>query len=136
MATIQVTGYYGDDHNRSLEGRVSISYTARGAGGNLSVSFPGTYRADLPYSPIAHLAREVRVAASRLSPHQTVELRAVAEGFLAIGGSRLLPAAVTIWLRRRRAFEVLTVECGSLGQISVPYRAVEELVKRERRNLV
>jgi hypothetical protein len=60
----------------------------------------------------------------------------MANGFLAVGGSRPHPAAVPIWLRRRRAFEVLTVECGSLGQISVPFRAVEELVRRERRNLV
>jgi hypothetical protein len=102
----------------------------------LSVAFPGAYRADLPYSPIAHLAQEVRMTASRLSPHQTVELQTVVDGFLAIGGSRLQPARVTVWLRCRRAFEVLTVECGSLGQISLPFRAVEELVKRERRNLV
>jgi hypothetical protein len=136
MATIQVTGYYGDDRGRSLEGRVSLSYTARGAGGNLSVSFPGKYRADLPYAPIARLAREVRMAASRLPPHQTVELQAAADGFLAAGTIRLQPARIALWLRRRRAFEVLTVECGFLGQISIPFRPVEELVKRERRNLV
>lgn len=48
----------------------------------------------------------------------------------------LQPGAVTAWFGTENGFEMLTLEFGSLGQISVPYQPIAGLLRAARQNLV
>lgn len=133
MATT-VNGFYSSPNGRPLEAPAAISYTARGMG-SLSVSVAGRYRIDMPFHPIGQLAGVVR-AHARTKPNETVELSAEAQGYYTAGQHRMRPGKVTLWLSSLRRFESLTLEYAGQGQISVPYAAVEALVRAERRNLI
>lgn len=104
--------------------------------GSLSVSLVGHYRVDIAFHAIRQLAASVRSAAARAQSHETVEQAAETQGYYTAGKLRMKPGKVSLWLRSHRGFESLTLEYGGYGQISLPYSAVETLVKMERRNLV
>jgi len=123
---LSVQGYFSPSGAKPIPCPLRISLDGSGLHENLTVEGEGAYRITAPFHPIRELVRRARREAS--GREGTLELSARLEGS-AEGWRRV---EVTAWLRIRKGFEMLTLEQGNRGQISLPYQAVETLANIQR----
>lgn len=138
--TAKIPGFYGIPNGKTLEGTVALTFSSRGLQEVLTVSFTGQYQISVSFRPVEQLVKSARqkvISAARPSSSSpsTLEETTTLDGYYSDRSVKLRPGPVNIWVRANRTLEMLTLSFGDLGQISLPYSAVAELVQRERRSL-
>ncbi len=121
-----VKGYFSAHGKKPQPCEVSIALDGYGLHERLTADCRGAYRVVFPYRPAEKLAGELR-RKMRDEPGE-YELSVTLEA----DDGHLHSGSATVWLRGNISFEMLTVELGGMGQISVPYSTVEALVRLER----
>ncbi|MGI6403289.1 MAG: hypothetical protein ACOX0K_03510 [Oscillospiraceae bacterium] len=124
---VWVQGYFSPPGAKPTPCTVKISLDVYGLHENLTVEGEGAYRITVPFRPIqglAHRARQEAMSRERALEFST-ELEGSTEGWRRV--------EVVAWIRIGKGFEMLTLEQGRRGQISLPYHTVERLVQVQRR---
>ncbi len=123
---VSVQGYFSPDGAKPAPCTVRLSLDGYGLYENLTVDTVGAYRITTPLRPIEGLVRQARQQAGKNGG--TLELSARLEG----SGESLRTVELSAWIRLSGGFEMLTLEQGGRGQVSIPYEVVQALVRRER----
>lgn len=124
--SVTVRGYYSPPGQKPAPCTALVSFEGYGLHESLTVDCRGAYRLTLPFRPLERLVAEGRqqFAATGQTVEPSLRLEAV--------GAGLQTQAASAWFRANGQFEMLTLELGNRGQISVPYGPVEGLARAER----
>lgn len=132
--TIQVEGYFGGDRGKSVPGRAVLTVSGSGRNETLTVEYVGEYRVMVAVRTIEQLAADTRreVARSGKAAERALQL----EGYYTDNGKSHRPGKTSAWFWTDGAFEMLSLEYGGRGQISIPFKPVMALLRSSRRGLV
>lgn len=124
---VAAQGYFSPPGAKPTPCPVKLSLDGYGLHENLTLDCPGAYRITVPYRPVEQMAGQARreiAGQSGGSLEPSRQLEGVDE--------RLRTVPVMVWFRTNGSFEMLTVEQGRRGQISVPFSSIQQVVRFER----
>ena len=123
---VSTQGYFSPAGAKPVPCTLRLSLDGNGLHENLTVDIVGAYRITTPFRPIERLVRQARQQAG--GNGGTLELAARLEG----SDESLRTVELSAWIRLSGGFEMLTLEQGRRGQVSLPYEVVQTLVRKER----